>query len=465
MALNYENIKTQIETARTIRRSGRVSQVVGLTIESEGPAVSIGELCFIERLETGERIEAEVVGFRGSNLLLMPLGELRGITPGAIVTSTGDQLRVKVGRELVGRTLNGLGRPIDGLGPLKAIESMTVDAAPPEALSRPLIKERLITGIRSLDLTCTCGQGQRMGIFAGSGVGKSVTMGMMARNSTADINVIALIGERGREVREFLVDDLGEEGLARSVVVCVTSDETPLLRLKGAMTATTIAEYFRNQGMNTLLMMDSITRVAMAQREIGLATGEPPATKGYTPSVYAVLPRLLERAGATAKGSVTGFYTVLVEGDDMNEPVSDLARSILDGHIALSRKLAARNQYPAVDILQSVSRLMKNVTDPELMALAGEVREIYSIYNDAEDLINIGAYTKGSSVKIDRAIELIEPLNEFFRQGIDERSDFSESIERLKQILAYNPRENATPAESDSALKAVTGNENVLVST
>ncbi|MFQ5608565.1 MAG: FliI/YscN family ATPase, partial [Candidatus Zixiibacteriota bacterium] len=289
MALDFPALTKRVERARTIRRSGRVTQVVGLTVESEGPAVSVGHLCQIENLDTGARVEAEVVGFRGNRLLLMPLGELTGITPGAVVTSTGDQLRIPVGERLIGRTVNGLGRPLDGRGTIISASSRRIDAQPPPALERPAISEPLLTGVRCIDIACTCGKGQRLGIFAGSGVGKSVTLGMMAKNSTADVNVIALIGERGREVREFIENDLGEEGLSRSVVVAVTSDESPLLRLKGAMTATAIAEYFRDQGKDVALMMDSITRVAMAQREIGLAVGEPPATKGYTPSVYALL--------------------------------------------------------------------------------------------------------------------------------------------------------------------------------
>ncbi len=440
--MNYQNIIASIENARTIRQTGRVSRVIGLTVESEGPVVSIGDLCQIENLETGEMTEAEVVGFKESRLLLMPLGELNGVTAGAVVMSTGDQLRVHVGDELIGRVVDGLGRPIDSKGAIGAMHKKGVSARAPQPLSRPPIQKTLYTGVKCIDMTCACGEGQRVGIFAGSGVGKSVTLGMMARNSTADVNVIALIGERGREVQEFIYDDLGEEGLKRSVVVAVTSDQAPLLRLKGAMVATTIAEYFRDQGKSVLLMMDSLTRVAMAQREIGLAIGEPPATKGYTPSVYTLLPRLLERAGKTGKGAITGFYTVLVEGDDMNEPVSDLARSILDGHVTLSRRLATRNQYPAVDILQSVSRLMKRVSDPELQEVAAEVREIYAVYNEAEDLINVGAYTAGSSAQIDRAINVVDKLNTFFKQGIAEQVPYEQALSELKEIVATSQGED-----------------------
>ncbi len=469
MAIDYNALGASIDNARTILQTGRVSRVIGLTVESEGPVVSIGDLCHIENPDNGNRTEAEVVGFKENRLLLMPLGDLRGVTSGASVISTGDQLRIPVGDELIGRVVDGLGKPIDGKGVLLALQMRGVNAVAPQPLSRPPIKKALYTGIKSIDMTCACGEGQRVGVFAGSGVGKSVTLGMMARNSTADINVIALIGERGREVQEFIVDALGETGLRRSVVVAVTSDQAPLLRLKGAMVATTIAEHFRDQGKSVLLMMDSLTRVAMAQREIGLAIGEPPATKGYTPSVYTLLPRLLERAGTTDKGSITGFYTVLVEGDDMNEPISDLSRSILDGHVTLSRHLAARNQYPAVDILQSISRLMTRVADPELQKLAGEVREIHAVYSEAEDLINVGAYTVGSSPKIDRAINAIDKLNTFFKQGIEEQASYEQVFCELKEII--DGSQVAQKKNSDDAnLKTNppqmnrSGNEEVLVS-
>lgn len=472
--MDYDALGASIDSARTIRQSGRVTRVVGLTIESEGPAVSLGHICYIENIESGVRVEAEVVGFRDSKLLLMPLGDLRGITPGAVVVSLGDYLRAPVGRALIGRTLNGLGKPIDGLGKLKTTESKSIESEPISPLSRPRITEALMTGIKVIDTMTVCGKGQRMGIFAGSGVGKSVMLGMLARNSTADVNVIALVGERGREVQEFITNDLGVEGLKRSVVIAVTSDEAPLIRLKGAQVATTIAEYFRDEGLDVVLMMDSVTRVAMAQREIGLAIGEPPATKGYTPSVYSVLPKLLERAGTNQKGSITGFYTVLVEGDDMNEPISDLTRSILDGHLVLSRRLASRNQYPAVDVSQSISRLMRSIVASEAQELAAEVRELYAVYADAEDLINIGAYTKGSSKTIDRAVATVGALDLFFRQGIDEKIDPEKCTAELKAILDKTrltdqdatgtpEKKESAPGTRSSLSGKNTANEKVLV--
>ncbi len=431
----FESYAEQIDNITTIKHFGKVTQVVGLVIESAGPAVSIGKLCNIENRDNGEVIKAEVVGFRDDRILLMPLGSVNGITPGAIVTSTSEQLRVPVGQELIGRVLGGLGNPIDNKGPLNTVTTRSIEAEPIPALLRNRISEPLRTGIKVIDLMTTIGKGQRLGIFAGSGVGKSVTLGMLARGSSADINVIGLIGERGREVREFIEKDLGPEGLKNSIVVAVTSDQPALIRIKGAMLATTIAEYFRDQGKDVMLMLDSLTRVAMAQREIGITVGEPPTTKGYTPSVFAMLPKLLERAGQKDKGSITGIYTVLVEGDDFNEPVSDAVRSILDGHVALSRKLASMNQYPAVDILDSISRLMIEVTSDEEYDLSVKVREIYSVYRDAEDLINIGAYVKGSNPKIDHAITKIDALKDFFKQKILEEVDFKTSYQALKEII------------------------------
>ncbi len=425
----------RIQRADTIKRLGNVSQVVGLVVESAGPAVSVGRMCQIENRDDGSRIPAEVVGFREGKILLMPYGPIEGISPGAIVTSTQEQLRIPVGNELRGRILGGLGQPLDGKGPVLTSVTRPINGKPIPVLKRKKIRTPLRTGIRAVDTMAMIGTGQRLGIFSGSGVGKSVMLGMIARGSSADVNVIALVGERGREVREFIDRDLGPEGLKRSVVVAVSSDEPALIRIKGAMVATTIAEYFREQGMNVLLLMDSVTRVAMAQREIGLAVGEPPTTKGYTPSVFAMLPSLLERAGNSEKGSVTGLYTVLVEGDDFNEPVSDAVRSILDGHVALSRKLAAMNQYPAVDVLSSISRLMPAVATEEEQQLAAEVRSLIATYRDAEDLINIGAYVQGSNPKIDRAISKMDDLNEFFQQGIFELSDHDDSVARLKEIL------------------------------
>lgn len=432
----YDIYAERIANARPIKHFGKVTKVVGLVIESAGPAVSVGRLCHIENFDSGVRMKAEVVGFRDDRILLMPLGSISGITPGAIVTSTFEQLRIPVGDQLVGRVLGGLGQPIDGKGSVLTSSMRPVHAEPIAALQRQRIDQALRTGIRAIDLTCAIGKGQRMGVFSGSGVGKSVMLGMMARGSSADINVIALVGERGREVREFIERDLGPEGMKNSVVVAVTSDQPALIRIKGAMVATTIAEHFRDQGRDVMLLMDSLTRIAMAQREVGIAVGEPPTTKGYTPSVFALLPRLLERAGNTAKGSITGIYAVLVEGDDFNEPVSDAVRSILDGHVSLSRRLATRNQYPAVDVPDSISRLAKDVATDDEQKLAGDLRELMSVYREAEDLINIGAYVKGSNPGIDRAIDKHEPLGEFFRQAIMEQSDHEDSLRRLGEILA-----------------------------
>lgn len=430
----YDMYADRISRTSTIKQFGKVTQVVGLVIESAGPAISIGRLCHIENHD-GSRILAEVVGFRDDRLLLMPYGSVAGINPGAIVTSTSDQLRIAVGPALIGRVLGGLGLPLDNKGPIATSLTRPVSSIPIPVLRRRRITEAIRTGIKAIDTMATVGKGQRMGIFAGSGVGKSVMLGMIARNSSADVNVIALVGERGREVKEFIERDLGDEGLKRSVVVAVSSDQPALIRIKGAMVATAIAEYFREQGKDVLLLMDSVTRVAIAQREIGLAVGEPPATKGYTPSVFALLPSLLERAGSDEHGSITGLYAVLVEADDFNEPISDAVRSILDGHVALSRRLASLNQYPAVDCLDSISRLMKDVSTDEEIRLAGEVREIMSTYTEAEDLINIGAYVKGSNPRIDRAIEKIGPIRQLFRQGIYEQCDHSATTAELNMIL------------------------------
>ena len=433
--LAYDVYADRIDRVDTIKRLGKVTQVVGLVIESAGPAVSIGRLCTIENRDNGSKIAAEVVGFRDDRILLMPFGPISGITPGAIVTSTSEKLRIPVGDELIGRVLGGLGEPIDGKGPILTSVTRAVNGQPIPVLNRRRITKPLRTGIKAIDVMATLGKGQRMGIFAGSGVGKSVMLGMMARGSSADVNVIGLVGERGREVRDFIERDIGPEGLKRSVVVAVSSDQPALIRIKGAMVATTIAEHFREQGKDVLLLMDSVTRVAMAQREVGLAVGEPPATKGYTPSVFAMLPGLLERAGNSERGSITGLYTVLVEGDDFNEPISDAVRSILDGHVSLSRRLAAMGQYPAVDVLDSISRLLPEVATEEEQALASETRALVATYREAEDLINIGAYVKGSNPKIDRSIEKMDALNEFFRQAIFEQVKHEEAVTRLAEIL------------------------------
>lgn len=432
--ITIEDFRTRLRNSDLIPGHGYVTQVVGLVLESAGPRVAVGEICAVHFNRTAPPVLAEVVGFRENRVLLMPLGEMAGIGPGSRVVPTRRPLMAPTGSELLGRVLDGLGRPLDALGPLDASGHRPVHGAPPRPLDRTRIAEPLSIGIRSIDACLTCGRGQRFGIFAGSGVGKSVLMGMAARRSSARINVIALIGERGREVKDFLERDLREEGLARSVVVAVTSDRPALERVKGALLATAVAEHFRDQGLDVLLMVDSVTRVAMAQREIGLAIGEPPTTKGYTPSVFALLPRLMERAGTNRHGSITGLYTVLVDGDDMNEPIADAARSILDGHIVLSRRLAARGHYPAIDVLESVSRVMTDVVTPEHRARARRVIEILATYREAEDLVNIGAYVKGSNPRIDDALAHIEPVTEFLRQDVDESAPWDDTVERLARL-------------------------------
>ncbi|MDH7602696.1 MAG: flagellar protein export ATPase FliI [Armatimonadota bacterium] len=420
----------------TIRVSGSVSQVIGVIVESNGPPCGVGELCKIYLDDTSEPALAEVVGFREHRTLLMPFSPISNIRPGSSVVATGSSLRVPVSTKLLGRILDGLGRPLDGKGDIEPEKEVPTSASPPHPLARRRISEPLPLGIRAIDGLITIGKGQRVGIFAGSGVGKSTLLGMIARNTTADVNVIGLIGERGREVREFLEKDLGEEGLARSVVVVATSDQIPVVRLRGAQVATAVAEYFRDQGLDVLLMMDSVTRVAWAQREIGLASGEPPTTRGYTPSVFAFLPQLLERSGCSSRGSITGLYTVLVEADDMNEPVADTVRGILDGHIVLSRDLAARNHYPAIDVLASVSRLMSDVTTPEHRLLAGKLREVLATYKANEDLINIGAYAAGSNPKIDFAISRIDAVNSFLKQQVEESASFEATLSAMRGLFA-----------------------------
>jgi len=418
-----------------MKLNGKVSQVVGVVVESRGPAAHLGEVCEIHYKRNASPILAEVVGFKENSVLLMPLGEMEEIAPGSDVVATGTSLRVPVGKGLLGRVIDGLGRPIDGLGPVEAEDEWLAARTPPPPLDRLRITEPLSFGVRAIDSVLTCGKGQRIGIFAGSGVGKSTLLGMIARNTVADVNVIALIGERGREVRDFIEKDLGPEGLARSVVVVATSDQVAVARLRGAMVATSIAEYFRDQGNDVILMMDSVTRVAWAQREVGLAIGEPPTTRGYTPSVFAMLPRLLERSGTAARGSITGLYTVLVDGDDMNEPVADSVRSILDGHIVLSRDLAHRNHYPAIDVLASVSRLMPDVTTPEHRKAAGILRDILATYRSAEDLINIGAYVDGSNKKIDHAKAHIDAVNAFLKQGVSDEALYAQTVETLQSMF------------------------------
>ncbi len=422
-----------ITNADPIRVHGKITEVIGLLIESTGPAASVGDVCTIEHNDTVLG-QAEVVGFRTDRTLLMPLGPLEGIHPGYTVVSTKKPLMVNVGPSLLGRILNGLGEPIDSKGGLLSETSRPVFSQVPNPLHRKRITEHFETGIRSVDSLLTLGRGQRIGIFSGSGVGKSILLGMMAKNCKSDVNVIALIGERGREVREFLERDLGEEGLKRSVVVVATSDQPALIRMKGAVVAASIAEYFRDLGKNVLFLCDSLTRMATAQREIGLAIGEPPATKGFTPSVFSMLPKFLERAGTAKKGSITGLFTVLVEGDDLDEPISDAARSVLDGHIVLARELATRNHYPAVDILQSISRCQPDVISPEHMRLVGDIKNLLAAYKANEDLIQIGAYAAGSNMRVDNAIKIHEPIMRFLRQDRDEKADYEEGKAELTAI-------------------------------
>lgn len=424
-----------IEMTDSYKRYGKVKRVIGLMIESKGPASSIGDLCLIyAKGQSGKVIKAEVVGFQEENILLMPYLEAASIAPGSIVEATGESLRVKVGTGLIGQVIDAFGEPLDGKLLPKGLSPVSTEQSPPNPMKRPPIREKMGVGVRSIDSLLTVGKGQRIGIFAGSGVGKSTLMGMIAKQTEADLNVIALVGERGREVREFIEKDLGKEGLKRSIVVVATSDQPALMRLKAAYTATAIAEYFRDKGQNVMFMMDSVTRVAMAQREIGLAAGEPPTTKGYTPSVFAILPRLLERTGANEHGTITAFYTVLVDGDDMNEPIADTVRGILDGHIVLDGALANKGQFPAVNVLKSISRVMSNISTKQHLDAANKFRELLSTYQNSEDLINIGAYKRGSSREIDEAIQFYPQLIQFLKQGTDEPALLEESIAALTSL-------------------------------
>lgn len=426
----YRNMVNEVEV---IRCTGQVVQVIGLTIEAEVPAGEVGEICHVYNTKEAAYIPAEIVGFRKDRILLMPYGELSGIGPGSKVVLTGRPFKVAVGNQLVGRILDGLGNPMDGGPAIEPERWANIQNVPPHPLNRQRISKPLVLGVRAIDGLLTCGQGQRLGIFAGSGVGKSTLLGMIARNTLAQVNVIALIGERGREVREFIEKDL-RDGIKRSVIVVATSDQPPLVRLKAAFVATTIAEFFRDEGKNVLLMMDSITRFAMAQREVGLAIGEPPVSRGYTPSVFSILPKLLERVGNGEKGSITGLYTVLVDGDDFNEPISDAVRGILDGHILLSRRLANRNHYPAVDVLGSVSRVMPDVVDEGHMQLAGKIKALMAAYEEARDLINIGAYRRGSNPEVDEAIDKMPRITEFLQQAVNEKADFEDTRQRMEMI-------------------------------
>lgn len=430
--VDLSSFARSLDNCNSLRVSGRVVQVIGLTIEAVGLDCQIGEVCEIQA-RSGEKILSEVVGFRNSTTLLMPLGNMEGIQPDSSVYPQKTVLRAPVGSQLLGRVLDGLGEPMDGKGPLGDVETRPVNNAPPHPMERRIITEPLVTGVRAIDGFLTCGKGQRMGIFAGSGVGKSTLMGSIARSSRSDVSVIGLIGERGREVRDFVEGDLGEEGLKRSVVVVSTSDKPALMRLKAAYVAMTIAENFRDQGMDVTFLMDSVTRFAMAQREVGLAIGEPPASRGYTPSVFALLPKLLERAGTGERGSITGYFTVLVEGDDFNEPICDAVRSILDGHIILSRQLATRNHYPAIDVLGSISRVMPHITSREHRGWAAKARKLLATYEKARDLINIGAYVSGSDPEVDEAISAMPIIDSFLLQG-KEFSDFSDTTSQLEAI-------------------------------
>ncbi|MEF3328528.1 flagellar protein export ATPase FliI [Oceanobacillus oncorhynchi] len=435
--MNKEALISVIEKTIPYKRYGKVIRVVGLMIESEGPAANIGEVCYIHTSsDKGEPILAEVVGFQNEKIILMPYREVNEVGSGCLVEATGHPLNVKVGRSLIGHVLDPLGKPLlDGEALPKGLTGYQTERKPPNPLSRPTIRQPLQVGVRAIDGFLSMGIGQRVGLFAGSGVGKSTLLGMIARNSNADVNIIALIGERGREVREFIEHDLGEEGLKKSIIVAATSDQPALMRIRGAYTATAISEYFREQGFNVNLMMDSVTRVAMAQREIGLAVGEPPTTKGYTPSVFSILPKLLERAGTDENGSITGFYTVLVDGDDMNEPIADAVRGILDGHIVLDRKIAERGQYPAINVLKSISRVMNVITTDEHQQIATKLRTLLAVYEENNELISIGAYKKGTNLEVDLAVASYPNIVSFLKQGVYEQVSFEETVQMMKNLV------------------------------
>ncbi len=430
----FEKYESIVEELDPIKYTGVVQKIQGLLIESAGPQVVMGELCHILVPQGEGVVPAEVVGFDGKIVQLMPFGEMEGIEPGCVVVGMGESLRIQVSDKLLGRVLDSMGRPIDEKGTLGSVTFFPVRNPPPNVLKRRRITERMITGVKALDAMTPVGKGQRIGIFSGSGVGKSTLLGMIARNAKADVNVIALIGERGREVREFIESDLGEEGLSRSVIIVSTSNTPPLARVKGAYVATAVAEYFRDQGKDVMLLFDSVTRFARAQREIGLAVGEPPATRGFTPSVFSILPKLLERCGTSEKGTITGFYTILVDGDDMDEPVSDNVRGILDGHIILSRKLAEAYHYPAIDVLGSLSRLAPKITSREEQKAIGKIRKLIAVYTDAEDLINVGAYSEGSNPDIDESIEKIASIRHFLTQDIEENCTLPRTMAMASEI-------------------------------
>jgi flagellum-specific ATP synthase len=434
--LDFKRYHDLLSTLHLTKDSGKVTEVTGMLIKGYLPGANLGSICSIHPSGQENHFLAEVVGFKDRSVLMMPLGDMRGVGLGAKIQLVRQNASVRVGEELLGRVIDGLGQTIDGLGEVEGVKEVPLYSETRNPLNRKPIREPLDLGIRAINSALTVGRGQRVGIMAGSGVGKSVLLGMMARYTKADVNVIALIGERGREVREFIENDLGPEGMKKSVVVVVTSDQSPLIRMRGAFVATAIAEFFSGTGLNVLLMMDSVTRFAMAQREIGLSAGEPPASKGYTPSVFSTLPKLLERAGSFEnEGSITGLYTVLVEGDDMDDPIADSVRSIVDGHIVLSRALAQKAHYPAIDILQSTSRVMRAVTTSDHIRLAQKMRENLAVYKEAEDLINIGAYKPGSNPKIDKSVKLIDGLNDFLKQRVDDPTDFTQTIRSLQGIM------------------------------
>lgn len=452
-SMDFESFHSALENVNLHRRKGSVVRVSGLTVESNGPGVGLGQLCSIS-LKDGRNVSAEVVGFKQGYLILLPLENVDGISPGDSVSALEKPRYITLDNSIMSRVVDGLGRPIDGRGPLKGTEKRAIDNTSPPPLTRKMISKPLSLGIRAIDGLLTCGKGQRVGIFSGSGVGKSVLLGEIANSSEADVNIVALVGERGREVREFLEKDLGPEGLQRSVIIVATSDSAPIQRVKAGFVAVTIAEFFRDQGKNVLFMMDSLTRFAQAQREIGLAAGEPPASKGYCPSVFSLLPRLVERLGCSDKGSITGILSVLAENDDLNDPVADSARSLLDGHIVLSRKLADRAHYPAIDILQSVSRLMNTVVSEKHKNAAQKIKEIYATYTDAEDLISIGAFAPGNNRRIDGSVALIDRIQNFLIQPVRQRTEFSKTVEILcgiagawENLLSMDaPRRQALPA-------------------
>ncbi|WP_026692490.1 flagellar protein export ATPase FliI [Peribacillus kribbensis] len=435
--MKAEDLLLKIEELNTFKHYGRVKRVVGIMIESQGPESSVGDVCYIHTGTKGKKklIRAEVVGFKNEAVILMPYTAVSEISPGSLVETTSRPLEIKVGPELIGKAIDSLGNPLDGSLLPKGLTAVPTEQDPPNPMERPPITESIDVGVRMIDSLLTVGRGQRVGIFAGSGVGKSTLLGMVARNTKADLNVIGLIGERGREVREFIERDLGPEGLSRSIVIVATSDQPALMRIKGAFTATAIAEYFRDKGMNVMLMMDSVTRVAMAQREVGLAVGEPPTTKGYTPSVFSILPRLLERTGTNIHGSITAFYTVLVDGDDMNEPIADTVRGILDGHFVLDRSLANKGQYPAINVLKSISRIMNHISEDSHIKNAERMRDLLATYMESEDLINIGAYKKGSSREIDEAIKKYPEIIAFLKQSTKEKTTKDESVFGLMQLM------------------------------